>query len=199
MRTRLFHAILVAGSLAGPAWAEGGLSVDADQVPWPRLQTRIGVAAGATGGTEMSATGGYSLQGARVLGDYYFSTGPLFGSSHASGGFRATSGVMLAPRGPSLSMPTVPRPGGVFNVSQQGLAVAGDADSGHAVPYLGVGYTGLANKGGWGFTADIGLMGLTPGAGLKFGRTAANSQSLDEVLRDLRLTPVLQVGLSYSF
>jgi hypothetical protein len=38
-------------------------------------------------------------------------------------------------------------------------------------------------------------MALNPGSGLRLGR----GQSLDDVVRDMRLTPVLQLGVSYSF
>jgi hypothetical protein len=70
------------------------------------------------------------------------------------------------------------------------------ADAVGAVPYLGLGYTGLSARGGWGFSADLGLIGSARGQGLQFNRAGP---SLDEVLRDMRLTPVLQLGVSYSF
>ena len=204
MRTRLCHAALIlAGGAAVPAWADGGLTIDAEQVPWPRLQTRVGLATTLPLGTELVAPGGPGLQGARVLGDYYFTGGRLFGSSQLSGGFRATSGLLLGSQGSSFSMPTVPRAGFGLSVSQQsvpaGALADGGAEAGHAVPYVGLGYTGLSVKGGWGFTADLGVMGLGPGSGLRPGKPGSGGQSLDELLRDLRLTPVLQVGVSYSF
>jgi hypothetical protein len=205
MRTRWIHAAALGlGCMAGSAWADGGLTIDADSVPWPRLQTRIGLSAATPLSTDASGSNGYALQGARVLGDYYFSSGPMLGSQRLSGGFRATSGVMLNSSGASLSMPTVPRPGWTLSVSQQSSSYSSLSDpaadtSTHAVPYLGVGYTGLSPRGGWGFTADVGLMALNPGSGLKLGKLATGTQSLDDLLRELRLTPVLQLGVSYSF
>ena len=68
-----------------------------------------------------------------------------------------------------------------------------------AVPYVGIGYSGLSLRGGWGFTADVGLAG-TVGGGLRARRDGAlGSQGVDELLRELRLTPVLQFGASYAF
>lgn len=199
MNTRWMAAALLLGTLfAGPARADRGLVVDADQLPWPKLQTRIGLGMASPLGADLSlASGAVPLQGGRVLEDYYFSNGPLM--SRARGGFRATSGLLLGGRGPSLSLATVPRTGSTLTVSQQAVAGLGpDAEGNHAVPYLGVGYTGLSLKGGWGFTADVGLMALSPGQGLRLGRLVSG-QSLDEVVRDMQLTPVLQLGLSYSF
>lgn len=203
MRRRLIHTVLVLGCVAGPVWADG-LAVDAEQLPWPKLQLRVGLAPAMPLSTDL-AGGAVGLQGGRLLGDYYFSGSSPWGrhNSRLHGGFRATSGLMLSSRGASLAMPTVPHSGLSLSVSQQTLSppAGGDfnADNGHAVPYLGVGYTGLSFKGGWGFTADVGLMALHPGSGLRLSGVAPGNQSLDDVLRDLRLTPVLQLGLSYLF
>jgi hypothetical protein len=204
MRTHLgCIAVLTFAAVAAPAWAQGGLTVDADQVPWPRLQARIGLAVTPTSLlTDFTLPAyGSGLQGGRVLGDYYFLGGGLsLGSDRLNGGFRATSGLLLGPHGTSLSMPTVPQPGLVVSATRQpvpaGLSLpdAGLSDSSHTVPYLGVGYTGLAVKGGWGFTADLGLMALNPGSTLNL-----THQGLDDTLRDMRLTPVLQLGVSFSF
>jgi hypothetical protein len=72
-------------------------------------------------------------------------------------------------------------------------------DTGGSAPYLGVGYTGASLRGGWGFTADIGLKGLsaTSSSGLRLGRAPA--PAIDDTLRDLRLAPTLQLGVTYRF
>ena len=44
MRTRSIHAVLALCCIAGPAWADGGLTIEADQVPWPKFQARVGLA-----------------------------------------------------------------------------------------------------------------------------------------------------------
>jgi len=66
------------------------------------------------------------------------------------------------------------------------------------VPYFGFGYTGLPSKAGWGFSADLGVMALNPGSAVKLGRVFGG-QNLDDVLRDMRLSPLVQLGVSYSF
>jgi hypothetical protein len=79
------------------------------------------------------------------------------------------------------------------------LPFTGDPANDGAVPYVGIGYTGLPSRGGWGFSADIGVMALTPESRVKLGRPDGGGQSLDDVLRDLRLSPLVQLGVSYSF
>jgi len=70
--------------------------------------------------------------------------------------------------------------------------VAGDNAT---LPYLGIGYTGLSPRNGWGFSADLGLVAKNPGNALRAG----GGQSLDEMIRDMRMTPLLQLGVSYAF
>ncbi|HJV59987.1 MAG TPA: hypothetical protein VJ743_03525 [Albitalea sp.] len=193
----------------GAAWAvQGqGLVPSADSV-WPRWQGRLSV--GLTtplfhGDTLASSDSGLKVGGASLLGDFYFMRS-LRGVGSGTG-FRATSGLLLGTRSaPLLSTPpSVGFSGRAFSVERRGLGglsvAAGpndpNADAG-AVPYLGVGYTGLAGKGGWGFSADLGLMALNPGS-VKLGRMLNGAQSLDDVLRDMRLSPLVQVGVSYSF
>lgn len=199
MRTSFTLAVAVLAAMAGSARAEGGLTVDADQVPWPKLQARIGVASATPLVTDLWASGNPSVQGGRVLGDYYFlGHGVSFGSYRYSGAFRATSGVLLGSTGPSLSMATVPRLGWSMSGAAQPLGATGsigqDTDGGHLLPYVGVGYTGLSTKGSWGFTADVGVLGLSSGSGLRW-----HSQTVDDTARELRVTPVVQLGVSYSF
>jgi len=67
------------------------------------------------------------------------------------------------------------------------------------LPYLGVGYTGLSPRGGWSFNADLGLVSLSPGNAVKLGRFLGGGQGLDETVRDMRWSPVMQLGVSYSF
>ncbi len=193
MRTRCSPALLLL-LLTGPAWADGGLTINPEQTPWPRWQARVGLSTTSPLRSELGLGSG-QLQGGRLLGDYYFVNSPSFGLAGVSGGFRATSGLLLSPRGPSLSMATVPALGGALSVSQQTSSTDLSGDPNRTVPYLGFGYTGLSAKGGWGITADVGVMALNPGSGLRLGR----GQSLDDVVRDMRLTPVLQLGVSYSF
>jgi hypothetical protein len=77
--------------------------------------------------------------------------------------------------------------------------VTGEPAGDHTVPYLGVGYSSLVAKSGWSFTADLGVVSRSPGNVVRLGRVFNGGQSLDEVVRDLRLAPHVQLGVSYSF
>jgi len=64
------------------------------------------------------------------------------------------------------------------------------------VPYIGVGWSGSSARGGWGLSADFGFAGRSSGSG---GLRISGHQSLDDLLRELRLSPMLQLGVSYAF
>jgi len=64
-------------------------------------------------------------------------------------------------------------------------------------PYVGVGFTGAWPRHGWGFTADVGLG--SRGNGLSLNPAGNDGGGLDDVLRELRLSPVLQLGVTYAF
>ena len=68
-----------------------------------------------------------------------------------------------------------------------------------SLPYFGLGYTGLSPSGGWSFSTDLGLVSLRPGGAIKLGRVFTGAQNLDDTLRDMHWSPMLQLGVSYSF
>jgi hypothetical protein len=191
----------------GAAWAiEGdGLTLRPD-TQWPRWQGRLslGTSTPALRADPMNPDSStVSLSGASLLGDFYITRSLRSGGD--GGGFRATSGIFVGSRSASL-LSTVPTLGRSFNIDRRNLGSFGLTSTNHdnasdpaAVPYLGVGYTGLSAKGGWGFSADVGLMALNPGSAVKLGRVFGGNQSLDDVLREMRLSPIVQVGVSYSF
>ena len=183
--------VLTACMAAAAAHADG-LQVNPDLVAWPRFQARLGI---TTAPHDLGSQPRTLLEGAGLLGDYYFA-GPGFGRGGITGGFRATSGLFAGARATAIATPLLPaREGSQFTLNTYArMAGDGQAETGGAVPYVGVGYTGLSLRGGWGFSADIGLVG----SGVRFGRSSTGSQ-VDELLRELRLTPVLQLGVSYSF
>jgi len=134
-----------------------------------------------------------------LLGDVNFG-GPVFGKDML-GGFRATSGVLLKPRMGSSNSGL--RSSAVHDALGDkrlpSLASGMSFGDNSALPYLGLGYGGVSLRGGWSFSADVGLVARTPGNGLKFGKLVNGQQTFDEVLRDLHISPVLQVGVSYAF
>ncbi len=202
---RIGATLTLAGfcALAHATGGGGGLTVNADEFQWPRWQGRLSVGMASTSNRTYETSASPTLGSLSLMGDYYL-TGSLLGPKRA-GGFRATSGVVIGPRAQAWGAPPTASLGGVFSVDRrvfgQGPAVpVGDASTDSpTLPYLGVGYTGLSPRGGWSFHADLGLVSLSPGGAVKLGRVFTGTQSLDDTLHDMRWSPVLQLGVSYSF
>jgi hypothetical protein len=204
MRSAPWVAVTVlACAAAGAQAVQGpGLVASADQL-WPRWQGRLALGTQASllhPDAMNSDSAPLSVRGATLLGDYYFSRS-LRGS-----GFRATSGLFLGSRSTSLlaTAPAVGLGGRAFNVDRRhlgGISLPGNdgAADPAAVPYVGLGYTGSWSKSGWGFSADFGLMALNHGSAVKLGRGYTGGQNLDDAVRDVRLSPLVQLGVSYSF
>ena len=57
----------------------------------------------------------------------------------------------------------------------------------------------MSGSGSWSFSADLGVVSQSPGNMVRFGKVFSGAQSLDDVVRDMRLAPVVQLGVSYSF
>ncbi|CAN5329093.1 hypothetical protein BH11PSE9_BH11PSE9_13420 [soil metagenome] len=194
---------------ATSGWAADGLGVgnSADKLPWARWQGRLSLGTTApVWRAGLSADDGSTLKlnSFSLMGDYYFSRASL-GANNA-GGFRATSGIIVGPRSSSLwaAAPSLAS-GGLVSVDrrlfgQSARPIGMDANIDTAtLPYLGVGYSGLSGHGGWAFSADLGLVGQSAGNAFKAGRALNNVPTLEDQLRDMRLSPVLQLGVSYSF
>lgn len=204
---------LSAASLTPLAASAGGagLSADADTVPWTRFQGRIAYSATApVAGPLAAPTDGTGLQvrGLSLMGDVYFGSAPAGSGKASAGGFRATSGVMVGARSSLWGMSATAPASGLLNLDRRlfgssapNLGYASDPanDSNATLPYVGIGYSRLAPRSGWSFSADLGLVSLAPGNAVRLGRVFGGSQNLDDVVRDMRLTPVLQLGASYSF
>ncbi|HEY0856346.1 MAG TPA: hypothetical protein VGE16_04780 [Albitalea sp.] len=201
--------LAAAGAAATNAAAmQGDGLVPSPESLWPRWQARLSL--GTSGpllhpDTVNADSSGLKVSSASLFGDYYFSRSMRAAGS--GGGFRATSGLIVGSRTMS-PLPPGPATGlGVraFSVGQRhvgGLqlpAMADDADNGGPVPYVGVGYSALLGKGSWGFSADVGVMALGSGSAVKLGRVFTGHQSLDDAVREMRLSPLLQLGVSYSF
>lgn len=171
-----------------------GLSASADNLPWGRWQGRLAISTAAPSWRgDLAGADATSLgrSGLSLMGDYYFSRS--LAQDGRAGGFRATSGLVVGQR-PTL---WIGGPGGsAFSVERR---IAPDGGDSSTLPYLGVGYSGLSARNGWSFSADFGLVALSGGNAVRLGRVVNGSQGLDELVRDLRLAPVLQFGASYSF
>jgi hypothetical protein len=114
------------------------------------------------------------------------------------GGLRATSGLLVGPAIGALGA----LGGRGFSVESRSLASFAPATIGtetSTLPYFGLGYTGLAPGRQWGFSADVGLLVLNPGPAVRFGRSLSGWNSAEDLMRELRLTPTVHLGVSYSF
>ena len=196
---------LVTAPFTAPAQAADGTGLAPNPEAWARWQGRLsfGTAAPAlrAGWADINSAG-RAPNRLSLMGDYYLSA-PLI-SAGSAGGLRATSGVILGPR----YQPWLGQSGGAgssFSIDSRSFGPgampytndsAGDSAT---LPYLGLGYTGLAARSGWSFSADLGLVAQSPGNASRLGRALGGGQSLDDAVRDLRLAPLFQVGVSYSF
>lgn len=177
------------------AHAADGLVAPAADTLWPQWQARIAVQTAALSPLALSSlldgsAGARALQGASLLGDYVFAS-PSFGS------FRATGGLLFGNAGgaPLLSAAAGPRLG--LSV-QSGAALMPGQDSAGTLPYLGLGFSSVALLPSLSITADVGWVAgqstsLAGGGRPLFGNQASYG------LRDLRVSPMVQLGLRYAF
>ena len=191
------------------ARAEGdGLTAKADRVPWARWQGRIACAPGAPAGaptSRRSSAPACRSAASSLIGDYYFGSAPRLGPSRRRlprhqrradrraqrwlqrrrrrrrAAARRATGACSAPR---------PRRCRIRPTRARQRDAALPRHRLHAA---------CRRKSGWSFSADLGLVSQSPGNAVRFGRRLRRPQSLDDVVRDMRLAPVLQLGVSYSF
>lgn len=198
---------------AGTALASDGLNVDKIGGYWSAQQTQLQLNAVVVDAPASWSAGGpsYGWAGpataaASLGGDYYFSK-RLADSAAPQSGLRASGAVLVRPSGVSLSelawasrsMSSFAAPGRPI-LGYRGTAVYdAQPQAVDALPYLGIGYSDYSLKSGWGFWADIGLVVQSPGAIGGLGRTVSGTQGLEDVVRELQLSPMLQLGVNYSF
>lgn len=193
----------VVSSLCLAQWAQAAEGLVVSGEAWPRWQARLSLGTSPAGMSGAAAPESASqVVAASLLGDYYFST-PRLGSAEVRSGFRATSGLLYGSAWGSLSGAVVGGSGASgLGLARQNLAAVPpgvDAVDSTTLPYLGLGYTQVS-AGGWGISADIGLVAQSPGSAWRLGRALFGpSRGLDDAVRDLRLTPLLQLGVRYKF
>lgn len=184
--TLLSAALLTLGS---PVKAEG-LKLSPYDNSEQRWQARVQL-------SSLDRASGARLLSANLLGDYYLTSSGL--GQNVRGGLRATGGLMLGAAslaqssgGLALGNSSLARHQALsFGQRQLSLGGLGGAEQepNQSSAYLGIGYTGQSLRGGWGFSADLGL---------RLGR-GAPQPTLEDTLMELRLRPVLHFGLSYSY
>lgn len=158
----------------------GGLSPRAAASAWPSWQIRALPSVQERGPLHGLSAGRPSPGGALgsgIVADVYLSSSGL--GPRVEGGFRATSGLIESVAG-----------------SGNGLSLRG-RDTVSPLPYLGIGYGGWVAGSGFSVQADLGLV-ASSGA-VRLGRSLQSAPPVDELIRDLRLAPVLRLGVSYAF
>jgi hypothetical protein len=209
MRTYRKLTLLCAGLawwIAAQASPVGdGLRASAGELTWARWQARVSIGAVAPAWRatlKESEPAGLRVNTLSVSSDFYL-TEPIFERVNL-GGLRATSGLIVGPRSQAtVGQPALGARGSAFTAERRLLAAppapSDSAPDTASVPYFGLGYTGLSLRGRWSVSADVGVMALHPGNAARFGRVLGGTQSFDDVMRDLRWAPVLQMGVSYAF
>ena len=175
-------------SSASTIAAGEGLAMTPGSVPWARAHAEGGAPAALPAWRSALAEGdrtGLQINGVGLLGDHYFGSPPPASADRLEG-FRATSGLLRVERRLFGGLDSLAGGDGV-NAERSTAA------------YLGVGYSSLASQGGWSFSADLGVVALRPGSAVRFGRSLGNNQGVDDALREMRLAPLLQLGVSYAF
>lgn len=194
-RLRRFLVLPLLLSLLAPAVSQSadGLTAPTADTLWPQWRARIALQTSTISplyGAALLANGpGRALQGASILGDYVF-------ASPSVGNFRATGGLLFgnSAGAPLLSAAAGPRLGLALN---SGAATATGQDSPGTLPYMGLGFSSAALLPSLSVNADFGWVAgqsssLAGGGRALFGNQAGPGW------RDLRISPVLQVGLSYA-
>ncbi len=204
--SKLAAATLTAGfALAGQAGQ--GLAAPQADAWWPQWQARISLQAAvplaptllSSSSTALAgAASQRGIQGGALLGDYYFAR-PLAGYLRASGG------LMVGALG-GAPMSLAPAPGGAA-LPRLGLSLLGTAaptgllsgESADPVPYVGLGYSSSLWRDSISLSADVGMVSERPSAAGQVGRALFGNQGMNQALRDMRLSPVLQLGMRYTF
>lgn len=187
----LAGSFLLASTLAQ---AGDGLRLSAgDQADGPRWQWRIGHE------RERATRHGESFRptpqaAAWLLGDLYRAPSHWQAWGLAwEGAPRATSGLLSEHRS------SWPGERAAAAGTWPGLSLGGAAmpTSTALWPYLGVGYTGLSRRSGWGFSADVGIIARPP-AGAE-GPGMHGEPLAEETLRRIRLESLLRLHVQYAF
>jgi hypothetical protein len=176
---------------------------------WPHWEGRIGILLDRPIGSlrdntalAPSSTQGLHVRGLHLLSDYY-----------VDGGFRATAGIL---RGETSSAwwPAGEGTGGL-TVSMQRLdnlgllsldSTAGTLDNNNrqTMPYVGAGYSSALarnarNKSAWRFNADLGLLSINSNNVNRLTQVLQGDRGVDELVRSLRLRPLVKVSVGYSY
>ena len=178
------------------AQAADGLATPSAESLWPQWQARLALQTTVAPRSNLWSLAERSsqprtAQGGALLGDYYFAQPTL-------GHFRASGGLMYGAWGGAPSAAANGNRWGLLIQSLNGAQTAA-TDSLGTVPYLGLGFTSAAWRNAWYLTADVGWVAEQPSALGGVSRALQGSLGWDQALRDMRLAPLLQLGIRMVF
>lgn len=175
-----------------------------DSGPWPNWEGRIGAVIERPVNPVRDSfvlaqpvEGGLRMRSLHVLADHY-----------VEGGFRATVGLVSGEAGQAWW--SSGDHGGGLNLSLQQLDTLG-APLGlrrrnllpQAQAYVGAGYSTRTESVGqvssWRFNADFGLLNTDPDSTGRFTGLLQGDRSVGDVVRGLRMRPVVKVSVGYAF
>lgn len=183
LKALMISTLALSASLSSAHPAGAGLRLQDPSGDWGRWQSQLTVVTGSAPGSTTA------LSAVRLSGERLFDWGRL----GDAGGLRARGALLLGPR--SLALGAAGRSAGALGW-QHIDGSAADASGHTAVPYVGVGYSAWWARSGLGLSADFGL--VAERAGLAW-RSFSGGASLEDSVRAMQLSPVLQVHLSFSF
>ena len=196
MKLRALYSQVLLASLPWAAQAAEGLSAPTAESLWPQWQARLALQTTAVQRPSLwspleRASQPRTAQGGALLGDYYFAQ-PVLGH------FRASGGLMFGAFGGAPSTPVNGSRWGLW-VQSLGTSPTANADPLGTVPYLGLGFTSAAWRHAWYLTADVGWVAEQPSALGGLSRALQGGMGWDQALRDMRLAPVVQLGVRLAF
>ena len=175
-----------------------------DSGPWPNWEGRIGAVIERPVNPVRDSfvlaqpvEGGLRMRSLHVLADHY-----------VEGGFRATVGLVSGEAGQAWW--SSGDHGGGLNLSLQQLDTLG-APLGlrrrnllpQAQAYVGAGYSSrtesLGQASSWRFNADFGLLNTDPDSTDRFSGLLQGDRSVGDIVRGLRMRPVVKVSVGYAF
>lgn len=197
--------------LGSPASAEratgsidgGGLALR-DSGPWPDWEGRIGAVIERPVNPVRDSfvlaqpvEGGLRMRSLHVLADHY-----------VEGGFRATVGLVSGEAGQAWW--SSGDHGGGMNLSLQQLDTLGSPLGlrrrnllPQAQAYVGAGYStrteSIGQASTWRFNADFGLLNTDPDSTDRFTGLLLGDRSVSDLVRGLRMRPVVKVSVGYAF
>lgn len=174
---------------------------------WPHWEGRIGVVIDRPVNplkdsfvlAQPSQSAGLRVRSMHILSDYY-----------VDGGFRATAGLLRGDTGQAWWGSG--GNGGGLNLSMQrldslglmsNLATPGSTQDAQTMPYVGAGYSNSLTVNGtpsaWRFNADLGVISTNASNLNRLNQVLQGDRSLDGLVRDMGLRPVVKVSVGYSF